>query len=118
VIKKFLIIVAAIVTAFFVIGLVLGLLAGTVAPTATTARVTVFAETSLCWSGSIGDATQEGCGRRDYDITSDLGIFAAVVQKQSDDTKTLTVRITPTGGESKEATTTAAYGVVTVTAGG
>ena len=117
-IKKFLLIVAAVVTAFFVITLIIGLLTGTGAPKATTARVTVFADTSLCWSGSIGDATHEGCGRRDIDISNDLGIFVAVVQKQSDDSKALTVRITPTGGKAKESTTTAAYGVVSVSATG
>jgi hypothetical protein len=85
---------------------------------ATTARVEVIAAPSVCWSGAIGDVTHDGCGNKTLNITSDIGIFAAAVQKQGDDSNPLTVRITPTGEQSKENTTTAAYGVVTVTAGG
>jgi len=115
--RKFLVIVAAIVAAFFIItAIIAGLGVGT--PKVTTARVVVFAEVSTCWSGQIGDATQDGCGRAEFDIKSDIGIFVAVVQKKSDDAAVLTVRITPTGKPSKETTTTAAFGVVTVTAQG
>ena len=115
--RKFLVIVLAIVTAFFVISAIVGFLQAAETKVST-ARVTVFADVSTCWSGQVGDSTQEGCGRRDLEITSDLGVFVAVVQKKSDDSKALTVRITPSGGIPKEATTTASFGVVTVSAQG
>jgi len=115
--KKFLTIVGAIVVAFFIITLIIGLVAGTSINEPTQAEVRVrTGSKSTCWSGQIDDATREGCGARTYTVSNDLGIIAAVVQKKSDDQIRLTVEIWIDGKLADTAETTAAYGVVTVSA--
>ena len=114
--KKFFTIVGAIVVAFFIITLIVGLVAGTSTNEPTQAEVRVRAGAATCWSGSIVDATREGCGARTYPVSSDLGIIVAVLQKKSDDQEGLTVEVWIDGELADTATTNAAYGVVTVSA--
>ena len=115
-VKRFLTIVAAIVVAFFVIALVVGLMAGTSTKEPTQAEVRVRAGAATCWSGQIGDATRDGCGLATYPVSSDLGIIVAVVQKKADDPNPLTVEVWINGEIADTATTSAAYGIVTVSA--
>lgn len=70
------------------------------------------------WSGSIGDvssqSTYSGTGEDTIDLPDAQSIVSAVVQKQSGDTSELKVEILKDGKVIKEGTTSAEYGVVTV----
>lgn len=112
--RKFLTIVGAIVVAFFIIAFIVGLVAGSSVDEPTQAEVRVRAGAETCWSGQIGDATREGCGLATYPVSSDLGIVVAVVQKKADDPNPLTVEVWINGAIADTATTSAAYGIVTV----
>lgn len=70
------------------------------------------------WSGYIHDASYDGYGNQTID-PSGSGILVAVVQKESSGNGQLTVKIIDKGWIIKnrvvdEATTTASYGMVTV----
>lgn len=115
-VKKFLIIVLVSLIAFAAIALIVGLFADTLNMTPTEGEVRVRAGAATCWSGQIGDATRDGCGAMTYPVSSDLGSIVAVVQKKSDDAEGLTVEVWIDGKLADTATTTAAYGLVTVSA--
>lgn len=70
---------------------------------------------STCRSGAIDNATREGCRDAIFTVSNDIAIVA-VVQKQSGDQSGLTVEVWIDGALADTATTTAAYGVVTVSA--
>lgn len=103
---------------------------------AKTATLQVEAPAKLCWSGSIGNATREGCGNASFEIEGTSGIFVANAQKSpylgqagfpSDPaqlakltqatTEPLTLVLIIGGKEINRQTTTAQYGVVQVSNG-
>ena len=103
---------------------------------AKTATVRVEAQSDLCWSGAIGNATREGCGDASFEVEGLSGIFTANAQKQpylgqpgipSDPaqlgslreatSEPLTLVLEIGGKEVDRQTTTAKYGVVMVSNG-
>lgn len=84
-------------------------------PEETSAVARIEAPEGSCWSGSIGDVTRDGCGSSRVELDKSWA-HAVMVQKDGDDTSPLTVIIEIDGQEKDRGTTTAAYGVVTVTA--
>ena len=67
-----------------------------------------------CWSGSFGSRTVDGCG--DQDVTVDGFVASAVVQRKNAITGTLHLTLTDSSGKVlDDQTTTAEYGVVSVT---
>lgn len=68
------------------------------------------------WEGSIGDSDGQrsvsGNGPRSYDMSG--GIVVAVIQKSNDSTGTLTVQILEGDNAVETQSTSAAYGVVSV----
>jgi hypothetical protein len=83
-----------------------------------TETVTVEVQTDpadLCWSGAFGDRTVEGCGSDTVPLKSDIGIYSANAQKQSDGLGTLTLILKINGEEVDKTSTSAAYGIASVT---
>jgi hypothetical protein len=82
-------------------------------PATVTATIQISSNTS--WSGSIGadaqSTTVDGSGSRSYQVTG--SIIVAVIQKQTEG-GSLTVSIIVNGQTKATQTTSAAYGVVTV----
>jgi hypothetical protein len=87
------------------------------APGMSSATFTVEIDCDTEWSGSIGglggSSTESGYGDARYTITT--SIVSAVIQKQTD-WGSLTVRILRNNKVVAQQSTTAAYGVVTVSA--
>lgn len=100
------------------------------------ATVNVEAQPDLCWSGSIGSATREGCGNGSFEIEGTSGIFVANAQKApylgqagfptdlsaiesltASTTEPLTLVLVIKGKEIDRQTTSAQYGVVMVSNG-
>jgi len=105
------------------LGIVIGLLVTTfdslgVIGGTKTAQISVDASSNVCWSGSFVDATHDGCGTTSIQVDSDIAIFAAVVQKKSPGSGTLTISLIVDGKVIDTATTTSEYGVVTVSGHG
>jgi hypothetical protein len=71
------------------------------------------APVDLCWSGAFGNRSVDGCGDSRVDLQSDIGIFSANAQKQ-DEFGSLTLVLLVNGKQVDSATTTAAYGVASV----
>jgi ribosomal protein L37E len=86
-------------------------------PGMSTADFEIRIECDTSWAGSIGGGTSqrsiEGSGSETWTVTSTMAV--AVIQKQTD-WGTLTVRILKNSRVVAQQTTTAAYGVVTVSA--
>lgn len=78
------------------------------------AKVRVEAASNLCWSGSVGGATQEGCGNASYDTRTDFGDFLSVFFQKKSGPGELTVVIEVEGEERGRNSTSAEFGVVTV----
>ena len=76
------------------------------------ATVLVEAAPDVCWSGAIGGSTREGCGNARFNVTGVTGLSAVVQNKGAG---SLTIAIVQDGKETDRKTTTAEYGVVTVT---
>jgi hypothetical protein len=74
-------------------------------------------ETSVCWSGSFGDRTVDGCGPQDVPLDSIGEVFVANAQKQSEGSESLTLVLLVDGREVDRATTSAAYGIAQVDSG-
>ena len=107
--------IAAIVLAVLVaLSLIFGFFANSLSPTLVLGEVRVVAQQRVCWSGSIGDSTKQGCGSAVYQVEGDLGFVVAVVQKQDAEMLPLTVEIWIDNEMRDTATTTASYGLVTV----
>ena len=70
------------------------------------------------WSGSIGDAgsqsSYDGSGEDTVDLGNAKSVVSAVIQKKTADSSELKVEILKDGKVLKEGSTTAEYGVVTV----
>lgn len=80
------------------------------------AKVRIEAPAALCWSGSIGDATREGCGPATFDVQTTFGnVVSANVQKKDDSARELAIIVEIDGQEKARNSTTAAYGVASVT---
>jgi hypothetical protein len=80
------------------------------------ATVRIEAPAGLCWSGSIGDATQEGCGDASFPVRTAAGnLVSANVQKKSAAAGTLTIVIEIGGVEKARNSTSAAYGLAQAT---
>ena len=86
----------------------------TIIPTAGSATFKVQVSSSSCWSGYLGNASVEGCGSKVIEVNSSTGIFAGNVQKQSDDGIPLTLKLEIDGKVVDQATTSAAYGIASV----
>ena len=103
---------------------------------AKTATLQVETPSILCWSGSIGNSTKEGCGNASVDIEGLSGIVVANAQKSpylgqagmpTDFSKVSSLKEATTepitsilmidGKEVSRNTTTAQYGVVQVSNG-
>ena len=108
--------IAAIVLAVLVaLSLIFGFFANSLSPfSPVLGEVRVVAQQRVCWSGSIGDSTKQGCGSAVYQVEGDLGFIVAVVQKQDAEMLPLTVEIWIDNEMRDTATTTASYGLVTV----
>lgn len=78
------------------------------------AIVRVEAPPASCWSGSIGDATQDGCGTREIPVDGVGGIYSANAQKQSEGDWSLSIILLVDGEEVDRSTTTAEYGIAQV----
>ncbi|MFC5367230.1 hypothetical protein [Salinirubrum litoreum] len=72
------------------------------------------------WRGSVGTAgsqrSVDGSGSRTIEIDGDPNVISVSAQKQDDTDRKLTVKILNDGNVAKESSTTAEYGVVTVSA--
>jgi hypothetical protein len=80
------------------------------------AVVRVEAPANLCWQGSIGDATREGCGPARFDVETTFGnVVSANVQKKDAGAGQLTILVELDGKEVARNSTTAAYGLASVT---
>lgn len=80
-----------------------------------TAVVRIEAAEDVCWSGAIGNATEDGCGNATFeDVDGIGGIYSANAQKQDDSPEPLTIILEVGGEVADEATTDAAFGVVQV----
>lgn len=80
--------------------------------------VHVTAPEGSCWTGAIGGATQEGCGDQTFPVHDSLGLFSSNAQKKDDGPWTLTISVEVDGNVIATNSTTAAYGVTQVVAGG
>lgn len=81
-----------------------------------TAIIRIEAAPDLCWSGSIGDATREGCGPARFEVETTVGnLVSANAQKQDDGPGQLTVVAEIDGKEAGRNSTTAGYGLAQVT---
>lgn len=80
--------------------------------------VHVTAPEGSCWTGAIGGATQEGCGDQTFPVHDSLGLFSSNAQKKDDGPWTLTISVEIDGNMVATNSTTAAYGVAQVVAGG
>lgn len=80
--------------------------------------VQVHIITDGSWSGSIGDiggqSTYDGSGEDTIDLGDADSIVSAAIQKQTGDSSELKVEILKDGKVIKDGSTTAEYGVVTV----
>lgn len=94
--------------------ILLGLLTACEEQVPKTATVRIETDADTCWSGAIGDATQDGCGPASFEIDGTSGIFSANAQKQDDSKSPLTVILVVDGEEVDRTTTSAAYGVAQV----
>ena len=85
-------------------------------PQAKGVQVHIIADSE--WSGSIGDAgsqsSYDGSGEDTIDLGDGGNIVSAVIQKKTADSSELKVEILKDGKVVKEGSTTAEYGVVTV----
>jgi hypothetical protein len=90
---------------------------GTVTGADTEAIVRIEAPEGVCWSGSIDNATQEGCGNKEFTVTDELGIFSSNVQKQGEGSEAVTISIVQDGEVVETNTTSAAFGVAQVAIG-
>jgi len=80
------------------------------------AVVRVEADAKTCWSGSIGDATRDGCGPARFDVQTNFGrVVSANVQKKGADAQALAIIVEIDGKEVARNSTSAAYGVAQVT---
>ena len=76
------------------------------------AVVRIEAPPTPCWQGSIGDASQAGCGDARFDVQTTFGdLVVANVQKQDDSIRTVTIVIEIDGREVARNATSAPYGV-------
>lgn len=107
--KKFAVIFFVLSIVFATVVIVLSII-----PTAGSATFKVQTSSSSCWSGYLGNATVEGCGSKVVEVDSSIGIFAGNVQKQSDDGIPLTLKLEIDGKVVDQATTSAAYGIASV----
>lgn len=79
------------------------------------AVIRIEAPPALCWTGSIGGATREGCGNAEFDVQTSFGkVVAANAQKKDDKPGTLTIVAVVDGMEVGRNSTSAAYGVAQV----
>jgi len=103
---------------FFIIVVIAGPIIWWWSMTPKSATFTIQIESNTSWSGSIGaDAssrTIEGYGGETWEVTGTIAV--AVIQKQTD-CGYLTVSILQGGRVLDSQTTSAAYGVVTVSSG-
>lgn len=99
-----------------VMGACVALIAGsTNSVKARSAVVRIEAPADLCWSGSIGDATREGCGDARFDVETSFGsLVSANAQKKSDKPGTLTIIAEVDGKEVGRNSTSAAFGIAQV----
>jgi hypothetical protein len=79
------------------------------------ATVRVEAPGDLCWSGAFGNRTVDGCGSSTVPVSGLGDIYSANAQKQDDSPSTLTLVLTIDGEEVDRTSTSAAYGVASVT---
>jgi hypothetical protein len=81
----------------------------------TTAEVEVRTEpVDMCWSGAFGDRTVDGCGDSIVTVESDIGIYSVTAQKKDDSLGTLALILRINGKEVDSTSTSAAYGVASV----
>jgi hypothetical protein len=90
---------------------------GTVTGGSKEATVRVEAPDGVCWSGSIGNATQDGCGTQEFPVTDELGIFSSNVQKKDDSAEPVTISIVQDGEVKESNSTSAPFGVAQVALG-
>jgi hypothetical protein len=80
------------------------------------AVVRVEADPEQCWSGSIGEATREGCGPASFNVETTFGnVVSANVQKTDDSDRTVSIVVQIDGKEVARNSTSAAYGVAQAT---
>lgn len=87
---------------------------GTVSGAGTEAIVRVSAADSICWTANIDNASQEGCGTKEFPVTDPTGLFSSNVQKKDDGPGTVTISVVQDGKELASNSTSAAYGVAQV----
>lgn len=82
------------------------------------AVVRVEAAPDVCWSGSIGEATRDGCGDARFDVETTVGnLVSANVQKRSPGPGLLSIVIEIDGEEVARNSTEAEFGVAMATSG-
>jgi hypothetical protein len=73
------------------------------------------APVDLCWSGAFGGRTVDGCGDTTVPVDTPVpGFYSANAQNQGD-SGTLTLILKINGKQIDSSTTTAAYGIASVT---
>lgn len=90
---------------------------GTVSGAGTDATVRITADPATCWTANVGNATQEGCGPKEFPVTDSLGLFSSTAQKKDETTGELAIAIVQDGEVVESNSTSAAFGVVTVIIG-
>lgn len=80
--------------------------------------ITVEVDYSGSWSGSVGDdesqRSVDGSGTEEFEVNPDSMVVSGTFQKDDDSSDELTVRIKQDGEVVNEQSTTAEYGVVSV----
>ncbi|KWW97365.1 hypothetical protein LI90_4337 (plasmid) [Carbonactinospora thermoautotrophica] len=84
--------------------------------TSETATVRITADPGVCWTGTIGDSTKEGCGPATITgVEGIAGVYAASVQKKTPGTGRLRAELLIGGKTVDTAETTAEFGAVMLT---
>ncbi len=81
------------------------------------AEIVITANPGTCWSGSVGDASRDGCGSQTLQFSSDYGIYVAVIQKSAGDHSQLSVTLNVKGTTMDREYTNSPFGMVTVSGG-
>lgn len=113
--KLILKITAGIILAVILIAAGCAILVSEGADTEKDGLVRVEAPDRGCWSGAIGNATRDGCGNAEFQVSE--SIISANAQKMTEGNWELVLVLEVNGEEIDRAETTAEFGIVSVVSG-